>query len=181
MTRRAVRRLPARGDDRGLAALELGIFTSVLLLLAFGALPLYSMLHSYQRMARTSAATLRFATSVPANGFRNAGSGTLTRRPSYDQIAAFARDTANDPAVVVDVSVCKGATCTDLTAATNAAVRAAPIPAASGDTVRLTVKTTVDLSLLGRVANAASRMTGQGAVFPENDKTIAATAAAREE
>jgi Flp pilus assembly protein TadG len=176
-----MRRVPARRDDRGLAALELAIFTSVLLLLAFGALPLYSMLRSYQRMAKTSAATLRFATYVAPNGTRNTSTGALTRRPSYDDIAAFARDTANEPGLVVEVSVCKGATCTDLTTATAAAVRAAPIPAAAGDSVRLTVKTTVDLSLIGRVANATSRLSGSDLKFPENDTTITATAAAREE
>jgi Flp pilus assembly protein TadG len=180
MTRLAGR-LPAPGDDRGLAALELGIFLSLLLVVAFGALPLYAMLHSYQRMSKTSTATLRFATSVPANGFRNANTGVLTRRPSYDQIAAFARDTANNPAVEVDVSVCKGEDCTALTAGTDAVVRAAPIPVAAGDTVRLTVRTTVDVAMLGKVANAASRLGGNEPVFPENDKTIASTAAAREE
>jgi Flp pilus assembly protein TadG len=164
-------------DDRGIAALELGIFASLLLLVVFGALPLYGMLKAYQSASKTSAATLRYATAVSANGTRTGG--TISRRPSYTDIQKFARDTANDPTLEVEVRVCKGATCTDIT--DSSPTKAAPIPATAGDTVRLTVRTTVDMSLLGRVANATARLSGGDLVFPENDTTIAATAAAREE
>jgi Flp pilus assembly protein TadG len=167
-----------RRDDRGIAALELAIFTSVLLLLAFGALPLYAMGRGYQRVAKSSSSTLRYATSVASHGTRTGG-GQLSRRPTYDEIAQFARDTANDQTLEVVVTVCKSGTCTDITTASPG--RTSPIPATAGDTVKLTVSTSVDLSVLGRVANAASRMTGNGPAFPENDVAISATAAAREE
>ena len=163
-----------RRDDRGVAALELGILASLLLLLAFGALPLYAMLRASQQVSKASAGTLRYATSVAANGTRTSG-GTLSRRPTYDEVVRFAREAAGDDALVVDVTVCKGATCTPVTDG------AQPIPAVAGDTVHLTVSTTVDLSVLGRVANAAAGLAGGDDLYPENDKTVSATASAREE
>jgi Flp pilus assembly protein TadG len=165
-------------DERGIAALEFAMVSSLLMLLAFGALPLYAMVRGYQRTSKASAATLRYATAVDANGSRDAG-GVLSRRPSYDDIAQFARDAADDPALGVLVTVCKGATCTDIDASSPG--HASPIPAVSGDTVTLRVSTTVDLQVLGRVANVASRLTGNGTAFPENDVTVTSTASAREE
>ena len=169
MTR--LRRL--RRDERGIAALELGIFASVLLLLAFGALPLYALLRGSQRVSKASAATLRYATSVSANGTRTGG--VLTRRPTFDEVVRFAREAAGDDGLGVDVTVCRGTTCTAVTDG------AQPIPARAGDTVRLTLRTTVDLSVLGRVANATARLSGGDDVFPENDTSVSATASAREE
>lgn len=167
-----------RRDDRGVAALEMGIFASVLLLLAFGALPLYAMLRASQKVSKASAATMRYATAVAANGTRTAG-GTLSRRPTYDEIQTFARETADDDDLDVTVTVCRGESCTDVTAASPG--HADPIPARSGDTVRLTLRTTVDLSVLGRVANAAARIAGDEPVFQENETTVTSTASAREE
>ena len=129
-------------------------------------------------MSKASSATLRYASAVASNGTRDAN-GELTRRPSYDEIARFAREAADDQSLVVVVTVCKGATCTDIDA--SSPTHASPIPAVSGDTVKLKVQTTVNLQVLGRVANAASRMTGNGPAFPENDVTVTSTASAREE
>lgn len=167
-----------RRDERGIAALEMGILVSLLMLLAFGALPLYSMLRASQRVSKASAGTLRYATSVASNGTRTAG-GTLSRRPTYDEIQSFARDAANESDLDVTVTVCKGATCTDITA--DHPDHAQPIPAASGDSVTLTLRTTVDLSVLGRIANATTRISGGEPVFPENETTVTSTATAREE
>ena len=78
------------------------------------------------------------------------------------------------------VRVCQGeSTCTDIDATSPS--HADPIPARAGDTVTLTVRTTVDLSVLGKVANAVSRISGNGPRFPENDVTMTSTAGAREE
>lgn len=165
-------------DDRGIAALEIGIFSTVLLLVAFGALPLYSMLRASQQVSKSSAATLRYATSVASNARRTAG-GTLSRRPTYVEIRDFAREAAGDPALDVTVTVCKGASCTDITDASP--TKTAPIPAAAGDTVRLSLRATVDLRVLGRVANAAAALSGGGPVFPENRTAVTSTAGAREE
>lgn len=165
-------------DDRGVAALEMGILASVLMLVAFGALPLYSVLHARQQVSKSSSATLRYATSVASNAKRNTD-GTLSRRPTYDEIQQFARDAANDSDLAVVVTVCKGASCTEITEAS--AGHASPIPAAAGDTVRLKLSSTVDLSLIGRVANAAARLSGGEPVFPQNDTTVSSIASAREE
>lgn len=167
-----------RRDERGLAALEMGIFVTLLMLLAFGALPLYALMSAHQRVTKASAGTLRYATSVASNGTRTAG-GTLSRRPTFDDIQSFARDAAGESDLEVVVTVCKGATCTDVTA--DSPNHADPIPAASGDTVRLTLRTSVDLSVLGRVANVATRLSGGEPVFPEGEKTVSSTATAREE
>lgn len=167
-----------RRDDRGIAALEMGIFVTLLMLLAFGALPLYSMLRASQRVSKASAGTLRYATSVASNGTRTAG-GTLSRRPTFDEIQTFARESAHQNDIEVVVTVCKGATCTDITK--DSPDHAAPIPAASGDTVKLTISSTVDLSVLGRVANVAAQLSGGDPVFPENATTVSSTATAREE
>jgi Flp pilus assembly protein TadG len=162
-----------RGDDRGVAALELALVMSVLMLLAFGAAPLFTRMRAYQRVTKTSAATLRYATAVEPNGHRTS-SGQITRRPSYNEIAAFARDSANDPSPAVVVTVCKGAACT-------AASGTGPIAAASGDVVTVKVSKTVDMSVLGRIANAAASIGGQEPFYPENDVTVTSTATAREE
>lgn len=176
-----MRGLPAtrarRGDD-GVAALELAILMSLLMLVAFGALPLYQMARAYQKTSKASAATLRYASAVDSNGTRDAG-GTLSRRPTFTEIETFARDAAGDQDLTVVVTVCKGATCTDIDSSSPDA--GSPIPAVSGDTVRLKLQTTVDLKVLGTVANAASRLTGNGNAFPENDVTVTSTASAREE
>jgi Flp pilus assembly protein TadG len=171
---RAAAGTPIRGghDDRGIAALELGIFLSLLMLLAFGALPLYALLRSYQRVSKASTATLRYATAVDSNAHRTGG--VLTRKPSYDEVAAFAHDAANDPSLEVAVTVCQGGTCA-------AATGASPIPASAGDTVTVTIRQHVDMSVLGSVANAIASLSGAGKVFPDNDVTVTSTATAREE
>jgi Flp pilus assembly protein TadG len=172
MTRRV------RRDDRGVAALEVGILVSLLLLLAFGALPLYSMLAAKQKVSKASAATLRYATAVASNATRKPG-GALSRRPTYDEIQSFARDAADDSDLDVTVTVCQGATCTDITA--DSPNHASPIPARAGDTVHLTVRTTVDMRVVGAVANAATSISGGGDVFPDGLLTVSSTASAREE
>jgi Flp pilus assembly protein TadG len=171
MTRRLVR------DERGVAALEMALFSTILLLIGFGALPLYASLRASQKVSKTSAATLRYATSVASNG-RRATDGTLSRRPTFTEIQTFARDAAHDPGLDVVVTVCRAGTCTTVDDASPA--KTAPIPAVAGDTVRLTVSSTVDMSLFGRLANAVTGLTGDP-VFPENEKTVSATASAREE
>lgn len=173
-----IRHVSRASDDDGVAALELALLLSLLMLVAFGALPIYSMARAYQRTSKASAATLRFASAVASNGTRNA-SGELTRRPSFDEIQQFARDAADDDDLTVVVTVCKGTSCTDIDA--TSADTASPIPAVSGDTVKLKIQTTVDLQVIGRVANVASRLTGNGDAFPENDVTVTSTASAREE
>lgn len=162
----------AKGDD-GVAALELALVTVLLLLLGFGALPLYSMARSYQRVDHASAAATRFAAAVDANGRRNAD-GSYRRRPNADEVTAFARDSAGDSSLVVRIEVCPSVTPTQCTASD-------PTAALSGDVVRVTVSQTTDLSVLGSVANAVSSLVGAGDIAPKGEVTLSSTATSREE
>ncbi len=160
------------GDD-GVAALEMALVTTLLMVLAFSALPLFSMMRSYQRVNAASADAVRFATSVDANGRRQAD-GTLRRRPSAAEVVTFARDSADDQTLSVIVKICPASTPDTCTAGD-------PLSAQSGDTIEVTVSQTVDLSLLGSVANAAANLVGQGDVAPEGNHTLTSTARGREE
>jgi Flp pilus assembly protein TadG len=170
----------AEGDE-GIAALEMGIISTLLLLLAFAALPLFAMMHGYQKVNSASADTLRYATSVDANPHvvRTNADGTqvISRRPTRNDITRFAQAAANDSALVVTVTVYQGSGTTTRTAAAGDD----PIEALSGDTVTVTVAKDVDLSLLGAVANAAAGLVGQGDVAPHGIQTMSSTATAREE
>jgi Flp pilus assembly protein TadG len=169
-----------RTED-GVAALEMALVSSVLLLLAFGALPLFSMMHGYQKVNGASADTLRYATSVDANArvVRTNPDGTqvISRRPTRDDITRFAQGASNDPNLVVTVTVYVGQSST---------VRAAkpgpdPIEAQTGDTVTVVVKKDIDLSLLGSVANSVGNLVGAGDFAPNDVVTMTSTASAREE
>lgn len=170
-----------RRDDDGVAALEMALVTTVLMLLAFGALPLFAMMHGYQKVNGASADTLRYATSVDANPrvVRTNPDGTqvISRRPTRDDITRFAQGAANDPNLVVTVTVYVGTSSTARTAAAGID----PIEAQSGDTVTVVVKKDIDLSLLGSVANAAGQLVGAGDFAPHDTVTMSSTASAREE
>ena len=168
-------------DDRGVAAVEMALVSGLVMLLAFGGLPLFAMMRAYQKVTSASADTLRFATSLDANPHvvrTNAdGSQVISRRPTRSEIQSFADTATGDGAVTVSVTVYAGTS----GAARTAAANTDPIEAQSGDTVVVVVKRTVDLSLLGSVANAAAALVGQGDVFPQDVRTITSTASGREE
>jgi Flp pilus assembly protein TadG len=171
---------PRRGDD-GVAAVEMAIVSGVLMFLALGVLPLFALMHGYQKANSATADALRYATSVDANAHvvrTNAdGSQVISRRPTRDDITRFAQAAADDSSLVVSVVVYNGTSTTPRTAAANGD----PLEALSGDTVVLTTSKAVDLSLLGSVANAASHLAGQGDVFPQDVQTLTSTATGREE
>jgi Flp pilus assembly protein TadG len=169
-----------RTED-GVAALEMALVSSVLLLLAFGALPLFSMMHGYQKVNGASADTLRYATSVDANArvVRTNPDGTqvISRRPTRDDITRFAQGAANDPGLVITVTVYVG----ESTTARAPKPGIDPIEAQTGDLVTVVVKKDIDLSLLGSVANAVGNLVGAGDFAPNSIVTVSSTASAREE
>jgi len=151
----------------------MAIVSTLLLLLGFGALPLFSMARAYQRVDHTSASALRFAAAVDANGKRQAD-GTYRRRPTAAEVQAFARDTADDQSLSVTVEVCPVATPTTCAPGD-------PSSARSGDTIAVTVRQTVDLSFLGSVANAVGNLVGAGDIAPDGNWTASSVATGREE
>ncbi|MCU1600674.1 MAG: hypothetical protein JWO22_1383 [Frankiales bacterium] len=169
-----------RGDD-GVAAVEMGIISTLLLLLGFGALPLFSMMHGYQKVNGASADTLRYATSVDANPHvvkTNAdGTQVISRRPTRDDITRFAQAAANDSDLRVVVTVYNGTSATVRTAAASDL----PIEAQSGDTVTIVISKDVDLRFIGSIANAATSLVGAGDTFPHDIQTMTSTATGREE
>ena len=172
---------PRRRGDDGVAALEMALVSGLLMMLAFAGLPLFAMMHAYQKVNGASSDTLRYATSVDANAHvvRTNPDGTqvISRRPTRDDIVQFARTAANDSTLQVTVTVYQGTTSTPRSYTSTSD----PLEAQSGDTVTVVVKKDVDLSLLGSVANAASNLAGQGDVFAHDTRTLSSTASAREE
>ncbi len=163
-------RTVARADD-GVAAVEFAIVATLFMLLAFGALPLYSMARGYQRVVGASSSVVRFTTSVDANG-TNSGS-CYTRRPSAGDIAAF----ADDPTLTVTAEFSQDSV-------TWLAWPADPCAAprvTTGDDVRVSASTDVDLGVLGPIANAVGSLSGAGSIAPEGVLTMTSTATGREE
>jgi hypothetical protein len=166
--------------DDGVAAVEMALISTVLLLLAFAALPLYSLARSYQRTNNFSADVLRYATSVDANAHEtSAGSGVFTRRPTTTDITRFVQYSANNSTLVVTVQVCDPMTSGSSTT-TNCQDLSARTPQ-SGDAVVVTVKQDVDLSLLGSLANGIGSLVGAGDIYPNGTVTISSTSTGREE
>jgi Flp pilus assembly protein TadG len=168
-------------DDVGVAAVEMAIISTVLLLLAFGALPLFSMGHAYQSTNSASADTLRYATGVDANAHStttSSGTVIISRRPTANDVTRFAQAAANDSTLVVVVKVCPDGVMTACAAPVDPS---RPLTAASGDTVTVTVSKVVDLSLFGSVANAAGTLVGGGDIYPNGTVTITSTSTGREE
>lgn len=173
-----------RHGDEGVAALEMAIISVVLMMLAFGGLPLFALMHGYQVVNGSSAGTLRYATAVYANPTPVASDGSgnpvLSRRPTRNDITRFAQAAQNDSSLSVTTVVYVGTT-GSVRARRAGSTDDDPIEAISGDTVVITVSKSVDLTLLGNVANAASALAGQGDVFPHDVRTLTSTASGREE
>lgn len=183
-----MRTVRTRGED-GVAAVEMALVTTLLLLLGFGALPLYSLARAYQETNKASGAAVRYAASVDANGARSqkvdddgqpvvdlSGNPVLesySRRPTGNQVRSFARQTVGDRAMGVTTEVCAP----DLTGCT---VKD-PRNARSGDGVRVTVSKVVDLGPGGSLANALGSLVGAGDFVPDGNVTISSTATGREE
>lgn len=163
-----------RVADEGVAAVEMALVLTLFMLLAFGALPLYSMAQGQQKVSKAASSALRYAASVDANGSRPAGGGAISRRPSAAEVESFARSAVGDAGLTVLTEICPGdddALCAP----------GDPRSAKSGDGVRVTVSTPVDLSVLGPIANAVGSLVGSGSIAPEGVVTMTSTATGREE
>lgn len=160
-----------RGGEEGIAAVEFAIVSTLFMLLAFGALPLYSMARGYQQVVGASASVVRFASAVEANGAQ--GSSCYSRRPSAAQLDAF----VTDPALDVTAEFSQDST-TWLPWPMDPC--AAP-RVTTGDDVRVRVSTDVDLGVLGPLANAVGSLVGAGSIAPEGVITMTSTATGREE
>lgn len=163
----------ARGSE-GVAAVEMAIVLSLLMLLGFGTAPLFKMGGAYHTVSRVSAETLRFATAVTAHGTRATPGAVLRRRPTAAEVAAFAQQAAGSTPVTVLTLVCPD----DVL---SACVAGDPSSAGAGDGITVTVSTDVDLSALGAVANAVARVGGGGDIAPQGVRTMTSTAHGREE
>jgi Flp pilus assembly protein TadG len=162
-----------RGDD-GVAAIEMAIVLTLLMLLAFGAVPLWKMGGAYHTVSRVSAETLRYATAVTAHGTRATPGATLRRRPTAAEVAAFAQQAAGSTTVTVVTLVCP-----DDVAASCAA--GDPSSAGAGDGITVIVSADVDLDALGSLANAVASVGGGGPIAPQGVVTMTSTAHGREE
>ena len=165
------------GRDDGVAAIEMALVTGLLLLLGFGALPILTLAHNYQRVNNASADTLRYATSVDANGHTTTN-GDYTRRPTTEDIMKFAQAASQDPTYTVTVTLCPGG---DMTRCSVLPISADASTAASGDTVQVTVNKDVDLGLIGSLANAVASLVGQGGIAPQGTVQMSSTSSGREE
>lgn len=168
-------------DEQGVAAVEMAIISTVLMLLAFGALPLFAMEHAYQNTNSASADALRYATGVDANAHAtttSSGTVVISRRPTANDVTRFAQAAANDSTLTVVVKVCPDGVMTACAAPTDPS---RPLTAASGDTVTVTVTKVVDLSLFGSLANAVGQLVGSGDIYPNGNQSISSTSTGREE
>ncbi|HUR51190.1 MAG TPA: TadE/TadG family type IV pilus assembly protein [Mycobacteriales bacterium] len=163
-----------RRADEGVAALEMAIVVTLLLVIAFGAVPLWRTGAAYHKVSRVSGETLRFATAVTAHGTRSAPGATLRRRPTAAEVAAFAQQAAGSTPVTVVVLVCP-----DDVAASCAA--GDPSAASAGDGITVSVSTAVDLNAAGALANAVGSVGGGGEIAPQGVVTMTSTAHGREE
>ena len=160
--------------DEGVAAVEMAIVLTLLLLLAFGATPLFQAGGAYHTVSRVSSETLRYATAVTAHGTRATPSSTLRRRPTAAEVAVFAQQAAGGTPVTVVTLVCPN----DVA---SACVAGDPSSAGAGDGITVIVSTDVDLNALGSLANAIASVGGGGEIAPQGVMTLTSTAHGREE
>ncbi len=160
--------------DEGVAAVEMAIVLTLLMVLAFGAVPLWKMGGAYHTVSRVSGETLRYATAVTSHGTRATPGATLRRRPTAAEVAVFAQQAAGSTPVTVVTLVCP-----DDVAASCAP--GDPSSAGAGDGITVTVSTDVDLQALGGLANAVASVGGGGPIAPQGVMTMTSTAHGREE
>lgn len=180
--RRAELRRTKAGADDGVAVVEMAIMLALLLLLAVGALPVFSLLLGHVDLGRATAEGLRFATKVEANPctagtdgctFEEATSACsydLRRRPSANEVEAYLRAATGNDALVVSVH-----------APGDPATTRQPCNSSPGTPIAVTAAYDHDLGIFGSLANAASSLGGNGPMFTDNTLNVRSTAIGTEE
>lgn len=168
-------RRPLCSGERGAAAVEMGVLTAVLLLLAVATVPLFQLLLAHIDLGRGAADGLRYATKARANPCSASDPACefepdpacrdLRRRPSAAGTQRYVRQALADPTVSVTVHQPDNPT----------ALRE-PCAAAPGSRLAVTVTDQLDLGVLAAVANAASSLVGNAPMFPDETVTVSTTA-----
>jgi Flp pilus assembly protein TadG len=137
-----------RRDDRGAAAVELGILLTVVLLVAALIYPLGVAFYEKIRLGRASGDAIRFATATP----NTPAYGSTARRPSTSEIEAEA---------IRAYSAAGGSGLT----ASDVVVTGGRRP---GDTVRIQMTKSVDLGPLGSLLSALNVTSSQSIAISVN-------------
>lgn len=164
-----------RSEDRGIAAVELGMVMALLLLVGLVTLPIFQVMLAQTDAGRGASEGLRFATKAQANPCRASDPSCvfepdpacrdLRRRPSSAGVRTYVRETLGDPAVEVVVHEPGDPTTTR-----------EPCTATPGSRLAVTVSSEHDLGALAGAANAASSLVGRSPMFPEKTVTVSTTA-----
>lgn len=149
-----------RSRDEGASTLELGLVLPVVMLIVTITIPVVQAGWSYLVLSRATSAGIRYATRTDENA-RTAG-GTLVRRPSGAEVAAFVRDAAS-PLTPSDVTVTPE-----------------PVATMPGETVTVRVAYQISFGPLAAAANGMSSVLGGGRILPDS-KVVTVSARGREE
>lgn len=168
-----------RGEG-GVAAVEFAIVTSVLMVVAFVALPVFHLMLVNVDTGRAAGEGLRFATKAQANPCDAADSACvfepdpscsdLRRRPSSADVQAYIRQSLDDPSVTVTVHDPADPTLVH-----------EPCEALPGTHTAVTVSRDQDLGAFAAVANAGSSLVGDEPMFVDNTVMVSATAVGYQE
>lgn len=171
MARRLAR---LRSEDRGIAAVELGMVMALLLLVGLVTLPIFQVMLAQTDAGRGASEGLRFATKAQANPCRasdpdcvfepDPACQDLRRRPSSTGVRNYVRETLDDPAANVIIHHPD-----DVTALLE------PCTATPGSRLAVTVTVERDLGALAGAANTASSLLGKPPMFPEETVTVSTT------
>lgn len=174
---RAPRVTALRTDDDGVAVVEMAVVLGLLLLLAVGALPVFSLLVAHTNLGKSTAEGIRFATKVERNPcvagtadcvFDQSATGCLSdarRRPSAAEVTAYLVAATGNAALDVQVHPPDDPSAT-----------LQPCNSDPGDPVAVTAAYDHDLGIFAAAANAASALTGGGPMFTNNQVRVTSTA-----
>lgn len=164
-----------RSEERGIAAVELGLVMALLFLVGLVTLPLFQLMLAQTDAGRGASEGLRFATKAQANPCRASDSScvfepdpacrNLRRRPSSAGVRAYVRQSLDDADVTVTVHEPGDPT-----------TRYEPCTAVPGNRLAVTVSSEHYLGALAGAANAASSLVGRSPMFPEKTVTVSTTA-----
>lgn len=148
-------KLLRRGED-GVIAVEFGLILPILLVFLAAVAPLVKFGYDYMVVQRATAHGVRFASRADVNA--RSVDGSLVRRPSAGEVAAFVSDSSNGK---VDSS----------------AVTVVPNPrqALPGEAINVSVDFTVSYGPLAGIANAVKgAFFGGGELLPPTQITVSA-------